>query len=120
MSDGDSGGRWGKTPFKPEELKKIYGTNKADTRLNITCPACEKDWYPVATCCVKSGPRCASPFCPDCGVDFRLNDDEISSVKRLDIDIKTNKAGGWVRKVVNSMPFVEVIDERIIHKEKND
>lgn len=67
-SDSNDGGRFGRQPHRPEELKAEYGTVESG-RLDVTCPGCGRDFYPTSKCCVDR--YAGSPFCPDCGTDFR-------------------------------------------------
>ena len=78
--DSDSGGRWGRTPYRPEDLKEQYGTTESG-RLDVTCPGCFRDFYPTPKCCVNR--YAGDPFCPDCGTDFRTADPEEVREERL-------------------------------------
>lgn len=69
-SEQEEGGRWGRTPYLPEDLKEEYPITDSG-RLRVTCPGCFKEWYPTSKCCVDR--YAGSPFCPDCGTDFRLS-----------------------------------------------
>lgn len=64
----DDGGRFGRTPYRPEDLKAEWPTTDSG-RLAVTCPSCKREWYPSSKCCVDR--YAGDPFCPDCGTDFR-------------------------------------------------
>lgn len=105
MSKGDSteqtgGGRWGRFPYKPEDLKEEYGTNESGARLTVICPGCGNGWYPVATCCVRNGNRTASPFCQYCGVDFRADPEDVDELRRLKVSARDDESGEPVRELV--------------------
>lgn len=69
--EGSEGGRFGRTPYKPEVLEEEYGTTESG-RLEVTCPGCGEEWYPTTMCCIDR--YAGSPHCPQCGTDFRCEE----------------------------------------------
>jgi hypothetical protein len=118
-TDQEEGGRWGRTPFLPEELKAQFGTSDGHTasRLDVTCSGCGIDFYPVASCCVKSGPRAADPFCPNCGVDFRLSEDEIERLVRMKATVRTKEAVDQLRDFVEGHAGIELSEGTTIYQQ---
>lgn len=115
----DTGGRWGRTPYRPEDLQDEYGTTDSG-RLKITCPGCGNDYYPVATCCVKKGSRTASPFCPNCGVDFRASENDVVKLQCIRTECKSSEAAGALREFINERPDIEITGETVNYREENN
>lgn len=118
----DAGGRWGRTPFEPHDLKNEYGTSDGHTsdRLDVTCPACEKEWYPVSSCCVKRGSRIASPFCPECGTDFRADEEDVKAIQSVRLEVRTGAAREELREFIGENPEVGLAEEATIYREVTD
>lgn len=118
-SETDQTGRWGRTPYEPEDLIEQYGTDDRGTatRLNVTCPACEQEWHPLASCCVKSGSRTASPFCPDCGTDFRADPEHIVTIDRLTVDAHTDAAREALIEAIRENPGLDLANQKSRYSE---
>lgn len=90
-SDSDDGGRFGRTPYKPQDLIDEYGVTDSGL-LDVTCPGCEKQYYPASKCCVDR--YAGDPFCPECGTDFRVETITFQpKVKFWSVEELTNRKG---------------------------
>lgn len=112
-----AGGRWGRAPYEPEDLKEEYGTNDSGSRLAVTCPGCGNDWYPLATCCVRRGNRSASPFCQQCGVDFRADPEDVNELLRLKVAALNDDSAEAVRELVERQDGLTIDGESMFYRE---
>lgn len=109
----EAGGRWGRTPFRPDDLREQYGTTDSG-RLDVTCPGCGRDFYPVANCCIKGGSRTADPFCPDCGTDFRASEENIETHQLVQARAGTEEAVKKLRAVIEETPGIRMVGETTV------
>lgn len=115
----EAGGRWDRTPFRPEDLREQYGTTERG-RLTVTCPGCGKEWYPVDSCCIKGGSRTASPFCPECGTDFRASEENVETHQLVQARARTEGAAEKLREFIETTPEVSMVGEKTVHREVSE
>lgn len=84
-----TGGRFGRTPYQPDDLTAQYATTDSG-RLHVTCSGCGREWYPSPLCCVHR--RAGTPFCPDCGTDFRVGDATHETHYQVHVTAQTDTA----------------------------
>lgn len=116
-SEPESGGRWGRTPYRPEDLREQYGTTDSG-RLDVTCPGCGRKFYPVDSCCIKGGSRTASPFCPNCGVDFRADEESVEANQIVNARARTDDAAEKLRAFIKETAGISMVDEKTVHRER--
>lgn len=116
----DDGGRWGRFPYKPENLKEEYGTNESGSRLTVICPGCGNDWYPLATCCVRKGDRASSPFCQYCGVDFRAYPEDVNELRRLNVSARDDESAESIRELIERCESLVLDGESTFFREDED
>lgn len=117
-SEQSEGGRWGRTPYRPEDLKAEYELNESGKRLAVTCPGCGEDWYPLPTCCVRSGSRTSSPFCQHCGVDFRADPEDVTEYQRLNVAVRDGWGAEKIRQLVASTDGLSIDGESTFFREE--
>lgn len=115
----DYGGRWGRAPFKPDDLKAQFGTvdDSVSDRLDVTCPGCGKNWYPVSSCCIKGGGRTSSPFCPECGTDFRADTDAVMKVTHTRVSAQTDDALDKLHQCIRATSGLSIDNEVGVYRE---
>jgi len=110
------GGRWGRTPYKPEDLKAEYGMNEQGKRLSVICPGCGNDWYPSPKCCVDR--YAGDAFCPQCGTDFRADPEDVHRFTSLKIESRTDDAAESLREFVAETDGLEIGRESEFYREE--
>lgn len=115
--DPKTGGRFGRTPFRPDDLKEQYGTTDSG-RLEVECPGCGRDYYPSSTCCVQR--RAGSPFCPDCGIDFRASEDDIQEKYSFQAEALTDESAEMLREFIEDEMKLNLVGEKTVLVEKTD